>query len=125
LVLVILLIAVLIGISIVVSTVFLASYSALEEQYIAKDLNPAVNRLDDERFSMSPVISDWGPRDTTVEFANGRDPNYLKSNLQPHASYNFNLNLIVITGTEGEVIFPVACDLKNKVTVPIRAFFSG
>jgi sensor domain CHASE-containing protein len=114
LVFVILLIAVLIGISIFFSTVLLASYSALEEQYIAKDLNQAVNKLDDELFSMSLVISDWGPWDDTVEFVNGRDPNYLKSNLQPYAFDNLNLNLIVITGTKGEVIFSGAYDLKTR-----------
>jgi sensor domain CHASE-containing protein len=114
LVFVILLIAVLIGISIFFSTVLLASYSALEEQYIAKDLNQAVNKLDDELFSMSSVISDWGPWDDTVEFVNGRDPNYLKSNLQPYAFDNLNLNLIVITGTKGEVIFSGAYDLKTR-----------
>ncbi len=125
LVFVVLLIAVLIGISFFFSTVLLASYSALEEQYIEKDLNQAVNKLNDELFSMSSIASDWGPWDDTVDFVNGKDPNYLNSNLQPYGFDNLNLNLIVLTNTKGEVLFSGVYDLKNKVMVPVPSFFSG
>ena len=125
LVFVVLLIAVLIGISFFFSTVLLTSYSALEEQYIEKDLNQAVNKLNDELFSMSSIASDWGPWDDTVDFVNGKDPNYLNSNLQPYGFDNLNLNLIVLTNTKGEILFSGAYDLNNKVMVPVPAFFSG
>jgi len=125
LVFVVLLIAVLIVISVFFSTILLASYSALEEQYVAKDLNQAVNKLNDELFTMSSIASDWGPWDDTVDFVNGNDPNYLNSNLKPYGFDNLNLNLIVLTNTKGEVLFSGAYDLKNKVMVPVPAFFSG
>ncbi len=97
----------------------------LEEQYISKDLNQAVNKLDDELFTLSSIVSDWGPWDDTVDFVNGNDPNYIKSNLQAPAFDNLNLNLIVITDNNGEVIFSGAYDLQNKTMVPVPAFFSG
>jgi len=125
LVFVVLLIAVLISTSIFFSTVLLASYSALEEQYIEKDLSQAVNKLNDELFSMSNIVSDWGPWDDTVDFVNGNDPQYIGSNLQPYGFDNLNLNLIVMTNVKGEIIFSGAYDLQNKVMVPIPAFFSG
>ncbi|MDO9033855.1 MAG: CHASE4 domain-containing protein, partial [Methanoregula sp.] len=125
LVFVVLLIAVLISISIFFSTVLLASYSALEEQYIEKDLSQAVNKLNDELFSMSKIVSDWGPWDDTVDFVNGNDPDYIGSNLQPYGFDNLNLNLIVMTNVKGEIIFSGAYDLQNKVMVPLPAFFSG
>jgi len=125
LVFVILLISVLVVISIFFSTILLASYSALEEQYIEKDLAQAVSKLDDEFFTMSSIASDWGPWDDTVDFVNGNDTEYLNSNLQPYGFDNLNLNLIVLTNTKGEVLFSGAYDLENKVMAPVPAFFSG
>ncbi|MDO9325091.1 MAG: PAS domain S-box protein [Methanoregula sp.] len=125
LVFVALLILVLIGISVFFSTVLLASYSALEEQYVEKDLDQAVNKLNDELFSMSSIVSDWGPWDDTVDFVNGNDPNYLNSNLQPYGFDNLNLNIIVITDTKGKILFSGAYDLQNKVMVAVPAYFSG
>jgi PAS domain S-box-containing protein len=120
-----LLIVFLLAINIFFTTILLASYSALEEQYIEKDLNQAVNKLNDELFSMSSIASDWGPWDDTVDFVNGKDPNYLNSNLQPYGFDNLKLNLIVITNTKGQVLFSGTYDLKNKVMVPVPAYFSG
>ncbi len=125
LVFIVLLISVLVVISIFFSTILLASYSGLEEQYIEKDLGQAVSKLDDELFTMSSIVSDWGPWDDTVDFVNGNDPEYLKSNLQPYGFDNLNLNLIVLTNTRGEVLFSGAYDLGDKVMVPVPAFFSG
>ena len=125
LVFVVLLIAVLIGISVFFSTVLLASYSDLEEQYIAKDLDQAVNKLNDELFSISALVSVWGPWDDTYNFVNGKDREYIQSNLQPTAFDTQHLNIIVITNTKGDLLFSEAYDLQNKVMVPVPAFFSG
>ncbi len=125
LVFVILLISVLAVISIFFSTILLASYSALEEQYIEKDLDQAVSKLDDELFTMSSIASDWGPWDDTVDFVTGNDPEYLNSNLQPYGFDNLNLNLIVLTDTRGEILFSGAYDLGSKVMVPVPIVFSG
>src|SRR5665647_1041471 len=120
-----LLIVFLLVVSIFFSTIILASYNALEEKYVAKDLDQAKKKLNDELFILSSIVSDWGPWDDTVEFVNGNDTNYITSNLQSEGFDNINLNLIVITNTKGEVLFSGAYDLKNKVMVPVPAFFSG
>ncbi|MDP3563412.1 MAG: CHASE4 domain-containing protein, partial [Methanoregula sp.] len=125
LVFVVLLMVMLLGISVFFSTVLLSSYSALEERYVEKDLSQAVNKLDNELFSMSAIASDWGPWDDTVDFVQGKDPNYIKSNLQQYGFDNLNMNLIIITNTKGEVLFSGSYDLKKKVMVPVPRFFSG
>ena len=108
LVFIVLLISVLLCMSIFFSTVILASYSALEEQYIAKDLDQTVNKLNDELFSMSALVSVWGPWDDTYNFVNGKDPEYIQSNLQPTAFDTQHLNIIVITNSKGDLIFSEA-----------------
>ena len=121
---VVLLIAFLLVISVFFSTILLASYSALEEQYIAKDLNQAVNKLNEEFSTMSAIVSDWAPWDDTYNFVNGNEPGYIASNLLTPGFDNLNMNLIVITNSRGEVVYSGAYDLQNKVMVTVPAFFS-
>jgi len=125
LVFVILLISVLVVISIFFSTILLGSYSALEEQYIQKDLSQAVNKLNDEFSTLSAIVSDWGPWDDTYNFVNGNDPEYVSSNLLTPGFDNLNLNLIVITNNKGEIVFSGAYDLLKKEMVPVPAAFQG
>jgi PAS domain S-box-containing protein len=122
---VVLLISVLVVISIFFSTILLASYSALEVQYVEKDLDQAVNKLNDEYLTLSAIVSDWGPWDDTYNFVNGNDPEYIQSNLLVPGFDNLNLNLIVITNSKGEVVYSGAYDLVNKETVPVPAFVQG
>jgi PAS domain S-box-containing protein len=122
---VILLALVLVVISIFFSTILLASYSDLEVQYIEKDLNQAVNKLNDEFSTLSSIVSDWAPWDDTYNFVNGNDPEYITSNLLVPGFDNLNLNLIVMTNNKGEVVFSGAYDLVNKVVVPAPPFFVG
>ncbi len=125
LVFVVLLISVLVVISIFFSTILLGSYSALEEQYIQKDLSQAVNKLNDEFSTLSAIVSDWGPWDDTYNFVNGNDPEYISSNLLTPGFDNLNLNLIVITNNKGEIVFSGAYDLLKKEMVPVPAAFRG
>ena len=107
------------------STILLASYSDLEKQYVQKDLDEAVDKLYDELYTMSSIASDWGPWDDTVEFINGRDPNYLHSNLQPYGFDNLNLNIMAFVNTQGEIIFSGSYDLQKKKMGPIPPFFTN
>jgi PAS domain S-box-containing protein len=125
LVFIVLLISVLVVISIFFSTILMASYSALEEQYITKDLTQAVNKLDEEFSTLSAIVSDWAPWDDTYNFVNGNEPGYIESNLLTPGFDNLNLNLIIITNNNGEMVYSGAYDLQNKVMVPVPAFFSG
>jgi len=107
------------------STILLASYADLEEQYIQKDLEEAVSKFHDELYTMSSIASDWGPWDDTVNFINGRDPEYLHSNLQPYGFDNLNLNIMAFTRTNGDIAFSGSYDLQQKVMGTVPPFFSG
>ncbi len=122
---VILFISILVTSGIFFSTILLANYHALEEQYSQKDLSQAVNKLNEEFLTLSAIVSDWGPWDDTYNFVNGEDPEYLRSNLQPTAFDNLNMNLIVIANARGEPVYSGAYDPMNRTMVPVPAFFSG
>ncbi|HWQ68112.1 MAG TPA: CHASE4 domain-containing protein [Methanospirillum sp.] len=120
-----LLIGFLLIITLFFSTILLASYRTLEEGYIEKDLDQTVKKLNDELYTMSSIASDWGPWDDTVDFVNGKAPNYLNSNLRPYGFDNLNLNLIIITNTQGIPLFSGSYDLQKKVMIPVPDYFSG
>ena len=82
-------------VSLFFSTVLLASYSDLEEQYVKKDLDQAINKLDDELATMATTASDWGQWDDTVNFVNENSSDYLNANIQPGTFDNLNLNIMV------------------------------
>ncbi|MDD1686014.1 MAG: PAS domain S-box protein [Methanoregula sp.] len=107
------------------STIILASYTSLEEQYIRQDLDQAVNKYQDEIGSLSLTASDWGPWDETVYFVNGNAPDYISSNLHSFGYENLDLNLIVITNTRGEILYSGAYDIQKHSMVPVPSFFSG
>ena len=111
-------------VSLFFSTVLLASYSDLEEQYVKKDLDQAINKLDDELATMATTASDWGQWDDTVNFVNENSSDYLNANIQPGTFDNLNLNIMVFTNHTGAVIYSGSYDLQNRIMVPVPVSFS-
>jgi len=104
----------LIIVSLFFSTILMASYTDLEEKYVQKDLNQAVKKVNDELVIMGNTASDWGPWDDTVQFVQGNNPDYITSNLLPSTFENLNMNIMVFTNKNGDVIYANAYDLQKK-----------
>jgi len=119
LVLLVTLIAVLSIISVFVSAIYLSSYTAIEQDYVAKDLGNAVSALDDEQATLSALVSDWGPWEDTYDFVNGKKPGYVEKNLIPETFGNININIIIITDAKGKIVYAGAYDLQKREMVPV------
>jgi PAS domain S-box-containing protein len=121
LILVVLLILVIVVIGSFITVISLSSYSALEQEYVAQDIDQAVNKIDDESATLSSIVSDWAPWDDTYDFINGDRPDYLRNNLVPEsATYkNLRLNLIVMTNSQGDMVYAGSFDSKNNTMVPV------
>jgi PAS domain S-box-containing protein len=121
LILVVMLIFILTLISLFVAVVSLSSYNALEHQYVLRDVDQAVSRLNDEYTSLSLITADWGPWDDTYEFVNGNKPAYVSENLLPETFSNLRINLVVMTDSRGRIVYAGAYDLGNRTMVPVPA----
>lgn len=119
LILISLLIAILSIIIVFVSSVSLSSYSTLENRYVLQDVEEAVSRLDSEYAALSAIATDWGQWDDTYNFVRGNQPGYVTSNLVPGIYNNLRINLIVITNSEGDVIYAGAYDLQDRTTTSV------
>jgi sensor domain CHASE-containing protein len=121
LILVLLLILIIAVISVFVTVISLSSYSALEQNYMTRDLDQAVNKVTDESATLSSLASDWAPWDDTYDFVGGDKPDYVKNNLVPEsAAYkNLGLNLIVMTNSDGDIVYAGAYDSHNDTMVSV------
>jgi PAS domain S-box-containing protein len=125
LILIVLLMVILTLIIVFVSEASLSSYSALEHRYVLQDVDEAVSRLENEYSSLSTITTDWGQWDDTYAFVNGNKPEYVSGNLVPGIYNNLQLNLIVMTNRNGEVIYAGAYDLGNHTMTEVPAAISG
>ncbi len=107
--------------SIFISTVTLTSYTALEKQYMEKDLNQALTRLQDEEDILSSIAADWGSWDDAYDYVTGQKPDFEEINLLPETYDNLRLNLIIYTGSNGEIVYAGMYDLTNKTLLPVPA----
>jgi len=113
-ILILLLILILALIVIFVADVSLSSYSALEQQYVMQDIDLALSRLDAEYRALSTVTTDWGQWDDTYEFVNGKSPAFESTNLLPGVYHNLQVNFIVMTNENGEIVYAGAYDPVNR-----------
>jgi sensor domain CHASE-containing protein len=125
LVLLLTLIAVMSVLTIFVSAIYLSSFTGLEHEYVARDLNEAVSSLDNEAVTLSALVSDWGPWDDTYDFVNGNKPDYVGKNLVPETFNNIRVNLIIITDSKGRIVYSGAYDLLNNTMVAVPESLSG
>jgi signal transduction histidine kinase len=119
LIVVILLIIIISLISIFVSFVSMANYTSLEQRYVLQDVDQAVNRLNDEYVSLTSIVSDWAPWDDTYSFVNGGDPDYIATNLLPVMYNNLRVNLIVMTNSQGKIVYAGLYDLNNQTFIVV------
>jgi PAS domain S-box-containing protein len=112
-------IAIIVVITVFVSGSLLANYRDLEHDYVAKDLHQALNKFTDEETTLSALVTDWAPWDDTYDFVNGNQPEYIAANLVPDTYNNLQLNLVIITNRQGDIVYMGAFDLQNKTMVAV------
>lgn len=106
------------------STIILSSYQNLEEKYLENQLEEVVNKINDDFFSLSCTVSDWGYWNDTVDFVKGNNPDYIFDNLEEDTFDNLYLNLMVFTNKDGEIIYSGSYDLQKKVMIEVPSLFT-
>jgi PAS domain S-box-containing protein len=112
-------IAVTLLITVFVSGILLTSYANLEKGYAEKDLRQVLNNVHDDEASLLAIVSDWGPWDDTYNFVNGKEPDYVASNLVPETYANLRVNFIIITNREGKIAYGGSYNATTKTMAPV------
>ena len=93
--------------------ILLDSFARLEGQATEREVQSALNALDNQLRELDTTADDWAAWDDTYRFMLTRDPAYLESNLVDDTFVTLRLNALLLVAPSGEVIFGKAFDLQE------------
>ena len=106
-------------IHILLNTVMMSSIDQLEEKNVGKNIERAVNAIEQQELILAATTKDWAAWDDTYEFVQDRNQEYLKSNIYEDVFVNLNLDVMAIVGRSGEYIFATGIDRGNFEFIPV------
>jgi PAS domain S-box-containing protein len=114
-------ISVIIVIMVISFTVFLDNYRKIETGYVTDYSNLVDQNVKNEIYSLDVTVKDWGPWDDTYAFVTGEKEDYIKVNLGATTFQNLDLNFIIITNTQGDVVYGQGFDRETRKLTPLRS----
>lgn len=102
------------------TTIFLKNYDTLEESYAVSTADRALGAIRGEIESLDRLVLDWAPWDDTYNFASGKEPGYVATNLPLTTFRDQNIQVLIITDRDGKVLLEECYDPRNwsRVSVP-------
>ncbi|MEN6610294.1 MAG: PAS domain S-box protein [Methanoregulaceae archaeon] len=103
------------------TTIFLKNYDTLEESYAASTVDRAIGAINGEIESMDRLVLDWAPWDETYRFVMGQEPDYVRTNLPRTTFRDQNIQVVIITDSNGQILFEDSYDPRTWTRVPLPA----
>jgi sensor domain CHASE-containing protein/signal transduction histidine kinase len=114
---------ILIGVIIFSSTILLGSYENLEASHVSDTLDLTLNTVNNEIASLNAIVIDWGPWDDTYAFVKGQKSDFITVNLVEETYTNLHLNFVIITNTNGTIVYGKGFDATTREMTPLSAGF--
>jgi len=99
----------------------LRRFATLEQADTRQHIERAVSAFEDDLSNLSRTTSDYAAWDDTVDFVEGRSPDYPANNFPDEGLQRIRVGLILIFDPTGRMAFGKAYDLEQKKEVPIPA----
>lgn len=99
--------------------IFLDSFVRLEEDSVRRNIDRAINALQDDIAVIHTTDRDWAHWTDTYNFIHDLNDNYREGNTHDGIFTSYQLNFMLFVDTDGEVAFGKAFDLKAQQEVPI------
>ncbi|MFZ5645869.1 MAG: PAS domain S-box protein [Bacillota bacterium] len=97
----------------------LDSYSRLEGELVEKNVETAVNAINNDVLMLSATTADWSGWDDTYEFIQNENSNYLKDNLVDTSFTVNRLNLMLFINSSGRFVSGKGFDLTGNKQAPV------
>src|SRR5262245_57675396 len=91
--------------------ILLNSYVSLEEQSVRRNVERALNALNDEIAAIHATDREWAHWTDSYNFIEDRNDNYREGNTHDGIFYTYTLNVMLYVNTAGEIVFGRAFDL--------------
>ncbi len=107
--------------------ILLGGFIDLEKKTVTRNVERAVNALQDEYISLAAITGDWAPWDETYKFIEDLNKSYINDNLNRATLVNLRVNLIFFINSSGEMVFSKGVDLVSGKEIhagSLNGFFS-
>jgi diguanylate cyclase (GGDEF)-like protein/PAS domain S-box-containing protein len=105
--------------------VLLYSFTRLEDKGTERDLQRALNALQNRLEELDTTAYDWASWDDTYRFMADRDPEFVESNLLGDTLVALRLNALLLVNPSGEIVFGKALDLQDQEEIPLPQSLLG
>lgn len=103
-------------------TFYTNTFLDIERQGAEKDNIQSLNAFDNELRGIEGSVGDWGWWDDTYSFVQDRNPDYITNNYMPSTFENLRLNYILITNSNGTVIYAEGFDFHGGTEIPVPEY---
>ncbi len=100
--------------------IFLNSFIQLEEESVGRNVERALNALNDELAVIHATDRDWAHWTDTYNFVEDLNDNYREGNTHDGIFLSYGLNVMLFVNTSGEIAFGKAFDLvaNQEMSIP-------
>ena len=101
------------------STYLMSSYENLESTYVSHEVSLVRSHLDSRITDTYVLAGDWGVWEDNYRYVTGKNPGFANEMIHPEVLANININLLVITDSQGEVVYGTGFDTLDGQMVPV------
>jgi len=99
----------------------LRGFEKVEEQQGLGNVGRVLEIVHNELAAMERTATDWSVWDEPYAFVDGKNPDFVQRNLTPDTYDYLKTDIIVITTSDGRIIFGRQFDRKSKTLTPLPA----
>lgn len=98
------------------------SFIALEQQQARRNAEQVIEVIDRELALLAPTSKDWAYWDDTYRFAEDRNVDYVRGNLDEASQANLKVNLLAYYDVDGKQLWSRGLDFNSKRSFSIDEF---
>jgi len=100
-------------------SVFLESFARLEEQFVRRNVERALDALDNDIATLDGTAVDWAAWDDTYVFVQDANAAYVRANLSAETFKNLRINHLLIVDSSGRTVFAGSMDATGEHVMPV------
>ena len=117
------LVALILGLYKVSSSILLTDFSRLERCDVVRDVKWSKSALEHELADLSDKAEEWAARDDTYQFIQDHNQKYIRANFGDSTFADLRLNFVVLLNRDGQVVWSNGFDLRAAKEAPVPDSF--
>ncbi len=98
--------------------IVLGGFTELESDTTAQNVHRALNAINSDIAKLDAIAYAWGSAEETIKFVERREPGYITTNFPDEKFVGSNLNILMITDAEGQILDHKYVNLEYQHQMP-------